>query len=177
MEKHQHESDEDRQKRLQKYDKEREEQRKFVREVTEVFTFTVLPEEQLEGRSACVFSIEPKPEYEPKEKEAKMLKKVHGRLWIDKQEQQWAKIDVQMIDTISFGLFLARLNKGSHLLIEQTRVNDEVWLPKHVSGTVEARLLLLKKLNLGFESTYKDYRKFRTVARMTSTGEEAPEKQ
>ncbi len=49
------------------------------------------------------------------------------------------KLDVQFIDTVSFGLFLARLHKSSRY-VENTRVNDEVWLQQRVVVKVDARL-------------------------------------
>ena len=36
-----------------------------------------------------------------------------------------------------------RLGKGGHLAIEQTHVNNEVWLPKHVLLKASARVMLL----------------------------------
>jgi hypothetical protein len=45
-------------------------------------------------------------------KEAKMLPKFRFRAWIDKDESQWKKLDIQCIDTVSFGLFLARIHQA-----------------------------------------------------------------
>ena len=58
------------------------------------------------------------------------------RVWIDKDDSQMKKMDVQIIDTVSFGLFLARLHKGSRVIFENTRVNNEVWLQQHVAVKV-----------------------------------------
>jgi hypothetical protein len=108
-------------------------------------------------------------------KEAKFLPKFHGRVWIDKNEAQLAKLDVVCIDTVSLGWFLARVHKGSRVVVEQTRVNDEVWLPKHLTVKVDVRLALLKNFNVEFEQTFRDYKKFRATAKIVSVGE-APEK-
>jgi hypothetical protein len=64
------------------------------------------------------------------------------------------------------GLFLARLHKGSSIQIEQLRVNDEVWLPKHVSLKLDARVALLKGVNIAEDVSYRDYKKFRTGTRI-----------
>jgi hypothetical protein len=53
-----------------------------------------------------------------------------------------------------------------------TRVNDEVWLPKHVQFHVEVRLALLKNYDEDIEQTFRDYKKFRTKTKMTVIGEE-----
>jgi hypothetical protein len=81
---------------------------------------------------------------------------------------------VTTTDTISFGLFLARIHKGTHIVVETTRVNDEVWLPKHVSLHVGVKLALLKNFNEDLEQTFRDYKKFRTDTKFTVVGESTP---
>src|SRR5207249_3213111 len=104
--------------------------------------------EKLGQRDAYVIDATPRSGYHPKMKEGKILSKLRFRAWIDKNEYQWVKVDGECIDTVSFGWFLARLHKGSRFLFEQTRVNDEVWLPKRIDLKVDLRLALLKDFNL-----------------------------
>jgi DNA-directed RNA polymerase subunit H (RpoH/RPB5) len=56
-------------------------------------------------------------------------------------------------------------------MIEQTRVNDEVWLPKHVAFKVDVRLALLKEYNVEQEQTFRDYKKFSATTRIVGVGE------
>ena len=123
------------------------------------------------GREAWVIDGEPRPGFVPHMKEAKLLSKFHGRVWVDKADLQLSKMDVECLDTISFGLFLARFHKGSRLMLEQTRVNDEVWLPAHLTAKIDARLALVKGFNVGLEQTFRDYKKFRTSSRIAEWGE------
>jgi hypothetical protein len=81
------------------------------------------------------------------------------------------KLDAQCIDTVSFGWFLARIHKGSRVVVEQTRVNEEAWLPKHVAVKVDVRLALLKDYNVEEDVTYRDYKKFRTGTKVVPLGE------
>jgi hypothetical protein len=99
-------------------------------------------------------------------KEAKFLPKFHGRVWIDKDDDQLAKMDVECIDTVSVGWFLARIHKGSRVIYEQTRVNDEVWLPRHMSIKVDVRLALLKNFNVESEQAFRDYKKFGATSKI-----------
>ena len=78
---------------------------------------------------------------------------------------------VTTTDTISVGLFLARIHKGKRIVVETTKVNEEVWLPKHVDFHVDLRLALLKNLNVDVEQTFRDYKKFRTDTKITVVGE------
>ena len=171
IEKRKNESEEDRKKREAKEEKEREENRQFVREVADAYNFRMAGIESLAGRDTYVIDGEPKPGYQAHLKEAKILPKFRFRAWIDKDESQWKKLDIQCIDTVSFGLFLARIHKGSRIIIEQTRINDEVWLPQHINVKVDARLALLKDFNLEDDITYRDYKKFRTDTKIVPIGE------
>ena len=172
IDKRKNESDEDRRKRLEKEEKGREEDRKFVLEIADAFNFRLIGSEVLDGHDTWVLEGEPRPVYEPRQRGAKILSKFKGRVWIDKAEAQWVKLDITAIDTISVGFVLARIHKGTHAVIEMTRVNDEVWLPKHVQFHVEVRLALLKNYDEDIEQTFRDYKKFRTKTKMTVIGEE-----
>ncbi len=171
IEKRKNESEEDRKKREAKEEKEREQNRQFVREVADAYNFHLAGIESLAGRDTYVIDGEPKPGYQAHLKEAKILPKFRFRAWIDKDESQWKKLDIQCIDTVSFGLFLARIHKGSRIIIEQTRINDEVWLPQHINVKVDARLALLKDFNVEDDITYRDYKKFRTDTKIVPIGE------
>jgi len=171
LDKRKNESAEDRTKREEKEEKEREQGRQFVSEVADAYNFHFVGVESLAGRDTYVIDGEPRPGYEPHLKEAKILPKFRFRAWIDKDESQWKKLDIQCIDTVSFGLFLARIHKGSRILIDQTRVNDEVWLPQHVDVKIDVRLALLKNFNVEDDITYRDYKKFRTATKIVPIGE------
>src|SRR5579872_4223228 len=54
-----------------------------------------------------------------------------------------------------WGFFLASIHKGSNIQIEQTAVNNEVWLPKHVALRLDARVLFSGE-NVQTDVTYRD---------------------
>jgi hypothetical protein len=56
-------------------------------------------------------------------------------------------------------------------MLEQTRVNDEVWLPSHVAAKVDVRLGLVKNFDMNLEQTFRDYKKFRSSSRVIAVGE------
>ena len=123
------------------------------------------------GRPAWIIDAEPHAGYQPHIKEGKFLPKFHGRVWIDIADLQLAKMDVECLDTVSWGLFLARFHKGSRFVLEQTRVNDEVWLPRQLAVQADVRLALLKDFNVDIEQTFRDYKKFRSSSKIVSVGE------
>ena len=171
IDKRKNESGEDRKKREEKEVKEREDGRKFVREVADAFDFKLVGTEEVGGREAWVIDGEPRPGFEPHMKESKFLSKFHGRVWIDKGDLQLAKMDIEAIDTVSVGWVLARIHKGTRVMLVQTRVNDEVWLPRHLSFKVDARVALFKEFNINGEQEFRDYKKFRTSSKIVGMGE------
>jgi len=113
----------------------------------------------------------PRPGYQPKSQFASFFPKVKLRFWVDKQDYQAARIEMETLDTISFGGFLVRVGKGTHLVIEQTRVNNEVWLPREVLLTAAARILLVKGFNRELAFTFSDYKKFQVDSRVVAVAE------
>ena len=171
VDKRKNETEKQRKKRLEAEENDREEGRQFVHEIDDAYNFSLVGTELVGGREAWVIAAEPRPGFVPHMKYANFLPKFHGRVWIDKADVQLAKMDVECLDTVSWGLFLARFHKGSRFMLEQTRVNDEVWLPRELAVTVDVRLALLKNFNVEDEQTFRDYKKFRTDTKIVGIGE------
>lgn len=172
VEKRRRESEEENSKERRNYEKRREEQRKFAEEIPAAFDFEIVGEETIGGRDVWVISAKPRAGYRATDIRAKMLSKIKGKVWIDKTEYQWVKVEAETLETISFGLFLARLGPGAVLTFEQQRVNGELWLPAHAYLKLDARLALLKKLREDQEVEYLNYRKFQADSTITVLGEQ-----
>jgi hypothetical protein len=122
----QHETPQERAARLRKD----QENRSFLKEVLQGFDFQLVGDEVVDGRPTCVLRASPHPGYHAQGKYGKMLSKVEGRIWIDKQDFGWVKVDGQVTLSFSTGLFLARVRRGSRTLLDETYVGDGVWMPK-----------------------------------------------
>jgi len=174
IEKRKSESDDQRKKREEREEKDREDGRKFVREVADAYTFKLVGTELVDGRETWVIDGEPRPGFVPHMKESKFLSKFRGRVWIDKGDLQLAKMDIEAIDTVSVGWVLARIHKGTRVILEQARVNDEVWLPRHLTFKLDARIALLKGYKIDGDQSFRDYKKFRTSAKIVGMQEVKP---
>ena len=148
--------------------REEKENRAVVDEVPDAFNFRVLGEEAISGRSAYVLEVTPKPGYHARSKYSAMFSKVRGKIWIDRQDFGWMKVDVDVMEPISLGLFLARVQPGSHIAFEQTRLADGVWLPDRIDIKANAKILFVKNYAVHEVITYSEYRPAQAI-RVAST--------
>ena len=158
-----------RERRIHEYEQRRERQRTDVADVPEAFDFRIVGEERVAGRDTWVIDAIPRPKYQPRTRDTKILPHVKGRLWIDRQTFQWVKLDAEVIDAVSWGLFMVRLDPGARIRFEQARVNDEVWLPSQILIKASARLAIFKRLRVEEDTTYRNYRKFQTDSHLVAT--------
>ena len=163
------ETQEEHARRMADWDRRRQRQRDPLKELPDAFDFRLAGEEALASGEAYVIDALPKPGYKPQLPSAAYFPKVKARFWIDKNDYHWAKIDVETLDTISFAGFLVRLAKGSHLTVEQARVNQEVWLPKSVTLRASARVALIVSVRRELSIAFSDYKKFQVDSRVVPT--------
>ena len=88
-----------------------------------------------------------------------MFSKVEGKLWVDKQDLGWIRADGEVIQPFSMGLFLARVLRGSHIMMmEQTRIDEGTWVPEHVEVWAAAKIFFVKSLVIDRVLTYSEFR-------------------
>jgi len=135
-----------------------QEDRSFLEEVLQAFDFQLVGEETVGGKPAYVLEVTPHPGYHADGKYGKMLSKVAGNLWVDKQDFGWIKVDGEVTQSFSMGLFVARVQRGSHIILEQTCVGDAIWVPKRLEVRASARIFFVKSLAIERILSYWDYR-------------------
>lgn len=165
------ETEPQKQQRIADWRRKQEKQREPLREIPDAYNLRLLPDEDLDGRAMWVIDATPKAGYKPKLKSAFFFPKVKMRFWIDRQDYQAVKAEMETLETVSWGGILARLPKGDRLTFEKTRVNDQVWLPKRLRIAGSARVLLVKGFRGDIEISYSNYRKFSTESRVVSMGQ------
>jgi hypothetical protein len=144
--------------RAERLRNEKEETTSLVREVPKAFDFQLVGEEIVDGRQAYVLQATPHPGYQAQGKYGKMFSKLEGKLWVDKQDLGWIKADAEVIQPFSIGLFLARVLRGSHITLEQTRVDGGIRMPQHIEIRAAAKIFFFKSLVIDRVQTYSDYR-------------------
>ena len=136
------------------------------RQVMEAFDLTMKGEQVVAGRPCWLIHGKPRVGYQPKGRRADQLKKFQGDACIDKVTSDWMRLEMETTDTISFGLFVLRLQPGASVKLEQTRVNDEVCFPSKIDIAASARLLgMMKRVRVSVR--YSDFKKFATDSTIT----------
>lgn len=134
-------------------------ERSYMKEIPDAFDFKIIGEENLPTGPAWVLSATPHPGYEAKSRYAHMFPDMRGKLWIDKHDVQWVKADAVAMDTVTFGFFIARLAKGSHIQIAQMKLPDGDWVPQRVDAKASARMFIFFNHRFEEDITYSNYRK------------------
>ena len=124
--------------KLQKKQKERAE---LIDQTKSAFIFTFLEQETRGGRTLSKFRMEPNPNYKPTSRMASIFTKVKGFVWLDDASGQMARIEGDVTDDISFGLFLGKIYKGSHFMQDRYEFEPGVWLPTYSQYDFDARKL------------------------------------
>jgi hypothetical protein len=78
------------------------------------------------------------------------------------------KVEAETTGTISWGLFLARLDSGAKLVFEQTEVSPGLWLPKRLYVSGGGRVALLKHLAEDQEIRWNNYKRFSVDSKIVS---------
>jgi hypothetical protein len=76
---------------------------------------------------------------------------------VDQRDHQIKKMEAEVINTISLGLLLVRVAKGSHATLELTCVSDGVWLPDRLDVFISARAGLVHTLRIEQRVHYSRY--------------------
>jgi hypothetical protein len=163
-------SEGERRKRLEEERKMREEIVKARSEVLKAFDFTLVGEEKANNFNCWRVEAKPRSGYVPQYRQAKVFPKIQGTIWIDQKTYEWVKIEAETIDKLTFGGFLAALQKGARFQMQQMRVADELWHPEWFKVRLDARALV-KSFNLQLEQSYRNFRKFQTDSKIVGVEE------
>ena len=151
------ESRADRAKRIARYDKERRQDQAMLLEMTEAFDYKLEGEKTVNGRPTYVLNATPKPGYVPKTRDTKVLTGMKGKLFIDKADIQWVKVEAEVIHPVSF-YGVATVAPGTRFGFEQAPIGDGIWMAKRLSVNVNSSVLFMAH-NSNEEDTFSSYRR------------------
>ncbi len=130
--------------------------------------------ERFRSRDVIVFDFEPNPDFDYKNAKSilKFVGKTAGVMWIDEKDKQAVRLEAYLADNFNLGGgVVAKLRKGASFVIEQVRVNDEIWLPSVADINMSVRVLLVKGIDINAVIKSYDYKKFDTEVKDVKVGD------
>lgn len=145
--------------------------RSRLKDALEVYNFSPLADERLDGESVRVFRFTPKPKYEGHSRTTKILARMEGTVWIDPERNQLAKLSLVFTRDLKFlGGVFGGVSKGTQATVIGA-MRENLWMLDSADVALNARFYFLKRYRQHITVAYDDYGKFHvaTEEAITST--------
>ena len=117
--------------------------------------------ESFAGRDAIVFDFRPRAGFRPKTREENLIAKLVGVMWIDPIDKQVIRLEARLAEGFKMaGGLLVSLKPGAALVIEQTRMDQGVWLPRFAQVNLSVKVLLFGGGDYNKTIEWSDYKHF-----------------
>jgi hypothetical protein len=146
-------------KRLEREEEERREEAAAIAEAFDLYEIRLVGREMLDGYPTIVATLDPKPGYEPRTDDGKWMKKVRGRAWVHEFDHELVRLEVEVLEdiTVAWGL-IGRVHQGARALLERTKVNGEIWLPKRTWVDASGRTLVFRSFDIEATTEWWNHR-------------------
>ena len=117
--------------------------------------------ERFEGRESIVFDFRPRAGFKPKSREESLIAKLVGVIWIDPVDKQVMRLEARLAEGFKIaGGLVASLKPGAALVMEQTRMEQGVWLPRFAHINLSVKVLLFGGGDFNKTIEWSDYKHF-----------------
>ena len=138
--------------------KKHREREQLINATRTAFIYTFVGREPRGDRMLTKYRIEPNPDFHPANRMEAIFTKVRGFVWVDEQSCQLARIEGDVTEDISIGLFLGRIYKGSHFMQDRYEISPGVWLPTFSQYDFDGRKFL-SAFSIHERTFYTNYRR------------------
>ncbi len=142
----------------EKIAKKRKDRDELIGAARAAFLFTLIGSEQRDGRLLLKYSMNPNPAFKPTSRATSIYPRVRGTVWIDEATGELARIEGEVTEDISLGLFLARVYRGSRFMQERYEMVPGLWLPSFSQYDFDGRKFL-SSFSLHERMFYSHYRR------------------
>jgi hypothetical protein len=140
--------------------RERAVSRSSIDDVADALNFEMARREVRDGRDTIVVTFAPNPEARPQTREGRLAKVFTGSIWVDEAAHEVIRVEGTATDSMTYGLgVVARLNKGTKVILTRAPVEGGIWLPTSIRLMGEGRALVFRKLNVDFAIDWYDYKR------------------
>ncbi len=145
--------------------KQRKQRRELLAAIPQAFTVAFAPDPDPELCNCDVVTLTPRPLYRPPNKDLELLRHVAATVWIERGDFAVVRARFRFLQAVHIGWVLAKIEPGSEFQLQNAPV-DGHWFEHSFTGTLVARVLLVKKYHLHVDDSYSDYRKFGVTSRV-----------
>ena len=124
---------------LEKYAKRKKDRNDLIDATHNAFLFTFVGNEPRDDRMLAKYRMDPNPAFKPTTRFTTIFPKVHGFVWIDEGSGELARIEGDVTEDISVGLFLGKIYKGSHFMQERYEFLPGLWLASFTQYDFDGR--------------------------------------
>ena len=118
--------------------------------------------ERFRDRNAVVFDFRPRPGFKPGNREESLISKLVGVVWIDPIDKQVMRLEARLAESFKMaGGLLLSLRPGAGFAIEQTRMEEGVWLPRLAQVNLSVKVLLFGGGDINKTIEWSDYKHFK----------------
>ncbi|MGA2096382.1 MAG: hypothetical protein ABSH39_08800 [Candidatus Acidiferrum sp.] len=142
----------------EKIAKKRKERDELIQATRTAFLYTFVSTEMRDARVLYKYSMEPNPAYKPTNRTTAIFAKVKGFVWIDPAAEQIARVEGEVTGDITVGLFLAKINKGSHFMQERYEMLPGLWMPSFSQYDFDGRKFF-SNISIHERTFYSQYRR------------------
>jgi hypothetical protein len=142
---------------LEKYAKKRKDHDELIDATRNAFLFTFVEREPRGDRMLAKYEMAPNPSFKPTSRLTTIFTKVHGYVWIDEGAGELARIEGDVTEDISIGLFLGKIYKASHFMQERYEVQPGLWQPSFSQYDFDGRKLF-SGFSMHERTFYSNYR-------------------
>lgn len=132
----------------------------------------------LDGRPTIVADYTGDPKAKTRNRGEEVIKDLIGTAYIDEQDQVLRRGEGRFAHSFKIGGGLvASIREGSSFRFENTHVNSEIWLPRHVEGHGSIRVLLFMGFNGDVSADFSGYRRFQATTTILPEVSKVPDDQ
>jgi hypothetical protein len=142
---------------LEKYAKKKKDRNDLIDSTHNAFLFTFLASEPRGDRTLSKYQMKPNPAFKPTSRFTSIFPKVRGFVWVDETSGELARVEGDVAEDISVGLFLGKIYKGSHFMQERYEFLPGLWLASFSQYDFDGRKLF-SSFSVHERTFYSNYR-------------------
>ena len=142
---------------LEKYAKKKKDRSDLIDATHNAFLFTFVAYEPRGDRTLSKYKMEPNPAFKPTSRFSAIFPKVRGFVWVDEASGELARVEGNVTEDLSVGLFLGKIYKGSHFMQERYEFLPGLWLASFSQYDFDGRKLF-SSFSVHERTFYSNYR-------------------